>query len=150
MSAPMVTGAIALLLDRRENLTPDQLKHILVNSARTYPGQADAAGALNVTAALAAADHPPAPSNQTPLPVGATAPTGKTSTILWDGSRWTTTYWDGARWTGAYWDGARWTGAVWDGARWTGLLDGARWTGAYWDGSRWTSTAWDGARWTNN
>jgi serine protease AprX len=151
MSAPMVTGAIALLLDRHEGLKPGQLKQLLVNTARAYPGQPDAAGALDVAAALAASDHPPADTRRAPLPVGATAPAAGTSTVLWDGARWTTTYWDGARWTSAYWDGARWTSAHWDGARWTtAQWDGARWTSAYWDGARWTSAHWDGARWTSS
>ncbi len=151
MSAPMVTGAVALLLDRHASLTPSQIKQLLVDSARNYPGQPDAAGALNISAALADSDHPPASSNQGSLPVGATAPVGGATTIVWDGSRWTTTYWNGARWTGAYWDGARWTTTSWNGSRWTGAYwDGARWTGTYWDGARWTGTYWDGARWTSS
>jgi serine protease AprX len=141
MSAPMVTGAIALLLNRHANLTPGQIKQLLVGTTRSYPGQADAAGALDITAALAASDHPPAASEQAALPVGGTAPSRGATTIVWDGARWTNTYWDGARWTAAYWDGARWTAASWDGARWTS---------AYWNGARWTGTAWDGARWTDS
>jgi serine protease AprX len=149
MAAPMVAGAIALLLDRHHDLTPDQLKQLLTATTRPYPGQADRAGALNITAALAASDTARADSKQVPLAVGAAAPSRDASTILWDGARWTTTYWDGARWTSAYWDGARWTSAYWDGARWTATAwDGARWTAGMWDGARWTATAWDGARWT--
>jgi serine protease AprX len=151
MSAPMVTGAVALLLDRHDNLTPGQIKQLLVTNTRTYPGQEDDAGALNITAALAASDHPLPKGNQVPLPVGGAAPPHGAVTVLWDGARWTNSVWNGARWTGAYWDGARWTGAQWDGARWTGAaLDGARWTGAYWDGARWTGARWTGARWTHS
>lgn len=149
MSAPMVTGAIALLLDRHDNLTPSQIKQLLVATTRTYAGQADEAGALDISAALAASDHPPTRANQIAAPVGGAAPPRGATTVLWDGARWTNTVWDGARWTGAYWDGARWTGAVWDGTRWTGArLNGARWTSAYWDGARWTGARWTGARWT--
>jgi len=149
MAAPMVTGAIALLLQKHSNLTPVQLKQLVATTTRPYPGQADGAGVLNITAALAASDHPPAASKQVPLVGGSTGPSQDASTIVWDGARWTTTYWDGARWTSAYWDGARWTSAYWDGARWTSAYwDGARWTATAWDGARWTATAWDGARWT--
>ncbi len=150
MAAPVVTGAIALLLQRHPHLTPGQLKQLVTATTRPYPGQADGAGALNITAAVAASDHAPDASKQVPLAVGATAPSRDASTILWDGARWTSTYWDGARWTSAYWDGARWTGTYWDGARWTSAYwDGARWTATYWDGARWTSGFWDGARWTS-
>jgi serine protease AprX len=149
MATPMVTGAVALLLDRHPNLTPSQVKQLLVSTARSYAGQPDAAGALNITAALAGSDHPPAVSKQSVLSAGATTPSATSTTIVWDGARWTSTYWDGARWTSAYWDGARWTTTSWDGARWTGAYwDGARWTSTYWDGARWTGSYWDGARWT--
>jgi hypothetical protein len=147
----MVTGAIALLLDRHHDLTPGQLKQLLTATTRSYPGQADGAGALNISAALAASDNPPADSKRVPLAVGAAAPSRDASTVLWDGARWTTTYWDGARWTSAYWDGARWTATYWDGARWTSAYwDGARWTATLWDGARWTAGMWDGARWTTS
>ena len=38
MAAPMVSGAAALLLERFPNLTPNQVKGILIDSARTLPG----------------------------------------------------------------------------------------------------------------
>src|SRR5205807_2268147 len=84
-----------------DSRTPGQLKHLVTATSRPSPGQADGAGALNITAALAASDHAPAASKQVPLAVGATAPSRDASTILWDGARWTSTYWDGARWTSA-------------------------------------------------
>jgi serine protease AprX len=142
MSAPIAAGAIALLLEHRGGLTPDQLKYILTSTARTYPGQPDHAGALDISAALAAADRAPSPDHlPAPLPVGGVAPANGASTILWDGARWSSTYWTGARWSTAYWDGARWTATYWDGARWTS---------AYWDGARWSSSGWDGARWSSS
>ena len=39
MSAPMVTGAVALLLAQHPGLTPDQIKKLLVSTAVSYPGQ---------------------------------------------------------------------------------------------------------------
>ena len=141
MAAPMVTGAVALLQQRFGGLTPWQIKQILTDSASPYPGQADNAGLLNIAAALVSADHPPANTHYVPLPVSGVAATpGTDSTILWNGSRWSSTYFDGARWTSAYFDGARWSSAG---------FDGARWSSAYWDGARWSSTSFDGARWSN-
>jgi serine protease AprX len=148
MAAPMVVGAIALLLQRHVALTPSQLKQILMNSTSRYPGQPDAAGMLNIAAALVASDHPPVATQAPILPVGGmSSPTGST-TLVWDGARWGSTYWDGARWGSAYWDGARWGSAEWDGARWgSAYWDGARWGSTYWDGARWGGAQWDGARW---
>jgi serine protease AprX len=147
MSAPMVTGAVALLQQRNSNLTPSQIKQVLISSSRAYPGQPDRAGMLNITAALAAADHPPA-STSVIVPVSGNAAPSGTNTLVWDGARWGSTYWDGARWGSAYWDGARWGAAEWDGARWgSAYWNGARWGSTYWDGARWGSAHWDGARW---
>jgi hypothetical protein len=155
----MVTGAVALLLERNASLTPSQIKKLLVSSSRAYPGQADAAGLLNISAALLAADHPPTARQSVIVPVGGGAAPFGSNTVVWDGARWGSAYWDGARWGSAYWDGARWGSAEFDGARWgSAYWNGARWGSTYWDGARWGnsagfdgarwgSTEWDGARW---
>ena len=81
MSAPIVTGAIALLLERFPHLTPDQLKGLLVGSARRYVGQVDQAGAVDVAQAMqqaargsfvAAAARRSRPSLSRPATVSAT------------------------------------------------------------------------------
>ena len=116
MSAPMVTGAVALLLARHPGLTPDQVKQLLVSTATDYPGQADKAGELNIGAALLA-NIPPA-SAQVPLGIGGTAPPTGKNTILWDGTQWASTYWDSGRWESTYWDSGRWESTYWDSGRW--------------------------------
>jgi serine protease AprX len=145
MAAPVVSGTVALLLERFPSLTPNQVKSILTGSAHTYSGQTDNAGAINALDALrAAAAGGFSASNPGLASLPGLNLSAGIGTVAWDGARWTSAAWDGARWTGAYWDGARWTGGHWDGARWTGAYwDGARWTDAYWDGARWTSSAWD-------
>jgi serine protease AprX len=152
MAAPVVSGTVALLLERFPSLTPDQVKSVLTGSTHRYSGQSDNAGAIDALAALqAAAAGAFSASNPGLANLPGMNPTAGVGTVAWDGARWTSAAWDGARWTGTFWDGARWTSAYWDGARWTGAYwDGARWTGAYWDGARWTSAYWDGARWTSS
>jgi serine protease AprX len=152
MSTPVVTGAVALLLQRHAGLRPSQIRQLLTGSTTAYPGQPDHAGALNIPAALNASDHPPAPDTYTPVPASGAQPAATSSTILWDGSRWASTYYDGSRWASTYLDGSRWAADTsLDGSRWAGTsLDGSRWATAYWDGSRWASAYWDGSRWASS
>jgi serine protease AprX len=161
MAAPMVTGAVALMLQRQGGLDPNQIKQILTSTAASYPGQPDKAGRLDIASAVVSAAHPPANHPALPLPVSGLAPAAGSHTLLWDGARWSSTYFDGARWSSTYWDGARWSSASFDGARWSGssldgarwsgsTLDGARWSSAYWDGARWSAATFDGARWSSS
>jgi serine protease AprX len=152
MAAPVVSGTVALLLERFPSLTPDQVKSVLTRSAHRYSGQTDNASAIDALAALRAATAGEfSASNPGVVGLPGFNPAAGVGTVAWNGARWTNAAWDGARWTNAYWDGARWTSAHWDGARWTSASwDGARWTGSYWDGARWSAAYWDGARWASS
>ena len=66
-AAAVVSGAVALLLERRPDLTPDQVKAIVKSSADPLSGpgpDAQGAGRLNVIRALAAASPDPASVRQ--------------------------------------------------------------------------------------
>lgn len=157
MSAPVVTGAVSLLLQRYPSLTPGQIKNILVGSTRTYSGQPDKAGALDIQAALTAAATPPTTTLYLPLPLlGPQAPSSD-ATLVWNGSTWATSYYNGGQWVSgwvpsllsllglqlAHWDSVSWDGAHWDSVSW----DGTRWQSAHWDSAHWDSAHWDTAHW---
>jgi serine protease AprX len=147
MAAPIVTGAIALLLERQPGMNPDQVKELLMMTSHAYPGQVGQAGMLDVAKAMKGAENPPN-HPQVLVPVAGMTPPDGVNSLLWDGSQWAKSYFDGARWGSSYFDGARWGAATWDGARWgSAYWDGARWGSAYWDGARWGSADLDGARW---
>jgi serine protease AprX len=172
-AAAVASGAAALLLDARPELSPDQVKGLLRQSAKklkSYKDPAQGAGMLNVAKA---ATKPAPDAVQTwerstglgsleasrgdqHVTLDGTVLQGEVTAAgaAWDpkawvdasngGGTWTGGTWDGARWTGASWTGASWTGASWTGASWTG----ARWTGARWTGASWTGASWTGASWT--
>jgi subtilisin family serine protease len=146
MSAPMVTGTVALLLARHPSLTPDQIKQLLVSTATDYPGQPDHAGALNIVAALQANIAPAA--EQAPVAIGGSpAPAGKV-TLLWDGSQWATSYWTGTRWDSIHWDSAHFDSAYWDSIHWDSIhWDSIHWDSIHWDSIHWDSIHWDSIHW---
>jgi len=111
MAAPIVAGVAALLLQRFPALTPDQLKWLLVGTARRYAGQADAAGVVDPVAAMRGAKGPLGVANRgiraassTALPLKIT-PGGNQP---WDASYWDASYWDASYWDASYWDASYW------------------------------------------
>jgi serine protease AprX len=112
MAAPMVAGAAALIFERFPALNPDQVKGLLVGSARRYSGQSDAAGALDVSRAMqSAAAGAFTPANRTGLPLAiGSMPSGAFNSDL----SMTSAYWNSAYWNSAYWNSAYWNSAYWN------------------------------------
>jgi serine protease AprX len=115
MSAPIVSGAIALLLQNEPNLTPAQVKYRLkatATRAERWPGydpNRAGAGYLDIYAAVHGTTTASANSG---IPV---------SQLLWAQNTpvvWDTANWDVARWKITDWSVARWKSANWDVARW--------------------------------
>ncbi|MEO8687492.1 MAG: S8 family serine peptidase [Solirubrobacteraceae bacterium] len=149
-ASAVVSGAAALLVGERPDLTPDQVKALLRSSARPLAATDESlqgAGVVDVADAISS----PVPNARQRFPDARTGgwlrggisnqfavenPKGS----RWSGSRWTGSRWTGSRWTGSRWTGSRWTGSRWTGSRWTG----SRWTGSRWTGSRWTAVEWGG------
>lgn len=106
MAAPVVAGAVALLLERHPSLTPDQVKWVLMNAAHTYPGQSDTAGLLDVQAAVDLASGGPVGSaNQGLVPhSGIDGDTGTVDEAFWDQIYWDQIYWDQIYWDDTPWD----------------------------------------------
>ena len=170
-AAAVVAGAVALLLEQRPELTPDQTKRILTDTAQPLPNadsRCQGAGNLDLAAAFDARTPKGKSARQSH---GYSDGSGfldaaRGSYDLYDdgvvlegeidimGNPWfgyncptTTTcqsLWDGGNFNGAGWSGASWSGASWSGASWSG----ASWSGASWSGASWSSKTWSGASWS--
>ncbi len=173
-AAAMVSGAAALLLSQRPELTPDQVKKILVDTSEQVwwiANECYGAGLID----LAAAEQASTPTNATQLHAPATglgsleAARGSMHVAMdgvyltgeqdifgkyWDGASWSGASWSGASWSAGDWNGSTWTGASWSGASWSGASwstaawTGASWSGASWSGASWSSNTWNGASWS--
>ncbi|MBI2761337.1 MAG: S8 family peptidase [Chloroflexi bacterium] len=117
MSAPVVTGLVALLLEKYPTLTPDQIKWLLAQTARAYPGKTDGAGEIDAVALFArAAQGNVQKANQSlTYPITFDVLTGTfTANPVWLQTYWDQTYWDQTYWDQTYWDQTYWDQTYWD------------------------------------
>jgi serine protease AprX len=170
-AAAVVSGAVSLLLQQRPELTPDQVKKLLMSTAVPMNGVdaiAQGAGELNVRAAITAAT--PANAIQSfarALGTGTLEGARGTAHIAdsasgveltgerdimngaWKPATWTVAAAAGRAWTGGSWNGNVWAGADWNGTSWsTRTWASTSWTARTWSGSSWTARTWSTAGWT--
>jgi hypothetical protein len=139
-----------MLLAKRPNLTPDQVKGALMLTAKPAPLAAAGSfgvGEVSLAKAIDVVD-PPNP-NLALEQFLVTDPAGG-SVPVFDAASWTSAAqadasWISASWTSASWTSASWTSASWTSASWTS----ASWTSASWTSASWTSVSWTSASWTS-
>jgi subtilisin family serine protease len=167
-ASAVVSGAAALLLQQRPNLTPDQVKALLVSTATRLPSadpQAQGSGLVNVRNAKSA---------PTPNAVQTWARANGTGSLEaargsvhlehdgvvlegerdifgmpWDGQTWSGQTWSGQTWSGGAWNGQTWSGQTWSGQTWSGQTwSGQTWSGQTWSGQTWSGQTWSGQTWS--
>jgi serine protease AprX len=172
-AAAVVSGAVALLLQAHPELTPDQVKALLVSTADAVNASPIYAGAgqLDIAAALDAAKKSLVGS-LVKLVLGKTSPvqsfpvsTGQGSlqaargdSVLVDadgasldgevdvqGNAWDPAAWWSAASSGTSWSGGQWLGVTWTGDSWDPSSGGL--SSARWSSARWSSARWSDADW---
>ena len=160
-SAAVVSGAVALLLQHRPGLTPDQVKSLLRSTASPMP-LADAAGRGAGQINLLAADSAAAPAAvQSFTPSRGTGSlegargtshvadegvelTGEKDALgPWNAAKWARASSAQESWVGGKWNGRDWTENCWCGVSWAG----SSWAGRSWAGRSWAGTDWAGRSW---
>jgi serine protease AprX len=175
-SAAVASGAVALLLQNRPDLSPDQVKGMLQDSAQPMPN-ADSAGRGSGELDVFAASLRSAPNTpqtwQRSTGLGSLEQARGTQHVA-DGDMeltgerhvlgpfhaakwapasaafagWTGGQWAGAVWSGDCWCATSWTGASWAGRSWAGRSwAGESWAGRSWAGRSWADDAWTGRSW---
>jgi serine protease AprX len=173
-AAAVVSGGVALLLEQRPELTPDQVKDLLMDTAQPIlsagtlcqgAGQID----LKIARDTAAKSAGRVRQSHTQSTGSGSLEAARGTMHVFDegvaltgeqdimGNAWngyctkkgkkitcTDTLWDGGDFNGASWSGASWSGASWSGASWSG----ASWSGASWSGASWSAKTWSGASWS--
>ena len=113
MAAPMVSGAVALLLQAEPNLTPDQVKYRLMNTGGIIYG--DYSGSNGDFAYLDVYDLLTTPTTES-------ANTGiAASQLLWTGDdpiNWGSVNWGSVNWGSVNWGSVNWGSVNWGSVNW--------------------------------
>ncbi|MCJ7625836.1 MAG: S8 family peptidase [Anaerolineaceae bacterium] len=117
MSAPMVSAAVALLLQSEPDLTPDQVKYRLINSGSVITGNDTY---LDIYAAI----------------MGETTESANTgilaSQMLWSGD-------DPIAWESVAWNSVAWNSVAWNSVAWNSVA----WNSVAWNSVSWSSVSWN-------
>jgi serine protease AprX len=174
-AAAVVSGLVALLIQKYPAATPDAIKALLADTAvpvlrgsgkPSAPGQMLYSGHGLVDVAAALATGPGEQTQTWPASTGSGTLDGARggSTVSADGvpltgqqdifghgfdSRATAARQvKAASWSGGIWNGNRWTGDGWADGRWTPTRwSGTDWAGSHWRGAAWSSMTWTGSHW---
>ena len=117
MAAPMVSGAVALLLQDEPNLSPDQVKYRLMSRAnKNWPGyNANKAGAgiLDIYAAVTGTGTQ---SSNTGIKASKLLTTGSSpisSSVSWNSVSWNSVSWNSVSWNSVSWNSVSWNSDYW-------------------------------------
>jgi serine protease AprX len=175
-AAAITSGAVALVLQKYPQMTPDQVKAFFKANAFSLTGAsplAQGSGELNLTAMLAAGT----PSKYTQKFHSSTG-TGSLEAargedhLTRDGvvlsgeqdifgmpfsspamakleasaNSWSDGDWNGSSWSGNSWSGSSWSGTTWSGNSWSG----SSWSASSWSGNSWSASSWSASSWSGS
>ncbi len=179
-SAAIASGAVALILDKHPNATPDQVKRLIMTAAYDLPASKArqmGSGELQLEPILSASLPNYAQKTAAARGGGSLEKARGTDHLTRDGvilegeqdifgmpfdsdamaaleadrRAWSGGTWNGSTWTGSSWSGNSWSGAAWSGSSWSGSSwSGSSWSGNSWSGNSWSGSSWSGNSWSGN
>jgi serine protease AprX len=139
LAAPIVAGAVVLLLQDEPNLTPDQVKHRLISTADSgwsgYDPDKSGAGYVNIPAAIDSASLAEANDAIMPaLPLAQMAmiaywASANSGDVDWESIDWNSIDWNSVDWNSVDWNSVNWNSVNWNSVNWNSV----NWNSTYWD-----------------
>ena len=173
-----VSGAVADLLQRYPQLTPDQVKAMLTSSCDKLSGynwKQQGCGELDLNKLLNTSVPSVFASQQYNAPATGTGSLEASrgtdhismNGVLLQGEQdifgqpfnsalmaaleAAGSSWSGGMWNGSVWAGSSWSGSSWSGSSWSGSSwSGSSWSGSSWSGSSWSGSSWSGSSWSGS
>jgi serine protease AprX len=156
MSAPMVAGAAALILQAEPNLTPDQVKYRLIHSA----GTVGSSPYLDVHAALTTPTTEAANQGVVPHMLLAkmamiaywSSQNGEENidwgAINWDAVNWNAVNWNAVNWNAVNWNAVNWNAVNWNAVNWNAVnWNAVNWNAVNWNAVNWNAVNWNAVNW---
>ena len=173
-ASAIVSGAVALILDRYPKATPDQVKAALMETSRgvatdskycaqaglidlemflhEFEGWEDLEGVRTQQHTSASGDGTLEGARGSHHVTVDGVPLEGEQDIF--GMSWDAAYlsklaanymaWDGGEFNGTSWSGTSWSGTSWSGTSWSGTS----WSGTSWSGTSWSDYVWSGTSWS--
>ena len=144
-SAAVVSGAAAVLLGARPDLTAGQVDGLLHSTAYDVRGpQAGAgAGGVDLGAALTAPAAAPADGDLQ-------SPHRRGNGPAFDANAWAARQWAARQWAARQWAARQWAARQWASDDWSARQWSARqWSGSTWSGSTWSARQWSARQWSD-
>jgi serine protease AprX len=176
-SAAIVSGAVALILDKHPDASPNEVKKLLTSTAAGIAGKAQAIGGGELQ--LATTLLSPVTSSTQTWPAsdgsgqlelsrgsdhltldgveldgeqdifGQPFDSDAMAALEASGNSWSGVKWNGSSWSGSSWSGNSWSGSSWSGVKWSGnSWSGSSWSGVKWSGNSWSGNSWSGNSWS--
>ena len=169
----VVSGAAALVLQQRPDLSPNDVKALLMATATKLTGigpERQGVGTIDLAKALRTATPKSAKSKKAnkvrAARGGGSLEASRGSMhvvhngVALDGERdifgraldsgsLAVDERSGHAWAEGSWNGSTWSGSTWSGSTWSGSTwSGSTWSGSTWSGSTWSVGAWADAEWS--
>jgi serine protease AprX len=166
-AAAILSGAVALVLQKYPTMSPDLVKRFFQTNAvklGSFDTQAQGAGEINLAKMVGATPQwsytgqnftsakgtgsLELSRGQDHLTRDGVTLTGERDIFgrVFDANQMAAAEATGSTWSGGVWNGSTWSGSSWSGSSWSG----SSWSGSSWSGSSWSASSWSGSSWSGS